>query len=99
MIKVTLISLASLSLVLTSLAADADIRRGKTLHDENCTRCHDSSVYTRPNHRVTDLDMLNQQVHRCRDSQGFTWPEDQVSDVVHYLNNTYYHFGDAKTTK
>ena len=71
-------------------AAAAD--NGATLHQENCTSCHDDSVYTRKDRRVTSMDGLKKQVQRCELSQGLKWFDEDVDDVVAYLNSTYYKF-------
>ncbi|QKT02670.1 cytochrome c [Ectothiorhodospiraceae bacterium 2226] len=73
-------------------AQDTDVQRGKALHDANCTACHGTSVYTRPDRRIQSLHSLEQQVYRCRDNLGFEWPERDVKDLVAYLNQTFYHF-------
>ena len=77
----------------------ADIKRGQSLHDENCISCHARmmggkglGIYTRPNRRIETLDGLGMQVNRCKDSLGFDWPEDQIDDVVDYLNTNFYKF-------
>lgn len=70
----------------------ADIDNGDDLHFTNCTGCHDESVYTRENRRVSSLPRLGTQVRFCKDSLGLTWFDDEVEDVIEYLNKTYYHF-------
>jgi hypothetical protein len=75
----------------TSVQA-ADIENGNDLHFEHCTGCHDSSMYTRADHKVRDLERLGQQVRFCKDTVGLTWFDEDVEDVVAYLNATYYHF-------
>jgi mono/diheme cytochrome c family protein len=65
---------------------------GAALHQENCTSCHDDSVYTRKDRRVTTLDGLKKQVQRCELSQGLKWFDEDIDDVVAYLNSTYYKF-------
>lgn len=88
-------SLRSLSVVLllalagTGQAADFDA--GKFLA-ENCSRCHDSSVYTRPDRRVQSLDGLNNQVRRCDAMLGTKLFEDDIRTLVDHLNQRYYHF-------
>jgi len=69
-----------------------DVANGKALHDGNCTRCHDSAVYTRPDKRVSTLPRLGKQVRFCKDNLGLTWFDDEVNDVVTFLNDNYYHF-------
>ena len=73
-------------------AAAANIENGDDLHFEHCTGCHDSSVYTRENRNVRNLERLGAQVRFCKNSLGLTWFDDEVDDVIHYLNKTYYHF-------
>jgi len=75
-----------------SQAADIDIDNGDDLHFANCTGCHDESVYTRDNRRVSSLPQLGTQVRFCKDSLGLTWFDDEVDDVIGYLNKSYYHF-------
>ena len=72
------------------VAAVAD--NGASLHQKHCTSCHDDSVYTRKDRRVTSLAGLKKQVQRCELSQGLKWFDEDVDDVVSYLNNTYYKF-------
>lgn len=69
-----------------------DLANGEKLVNQNCTRCHDDSVYTRPNRRVKNLPGLGKQVRFCKDTIGITWFDDEVNDVVYYLNDKYYHF-------
>ncbi len=70
----------------------ADIENGDDLHFENCTGCHDSSVYTRDDRKVQSLPRLGTQVLFCKDSLGLTWFDDEVDDVTGFLNKAYYHF-------
>ena len=53
------------------VAATAD--NGAKLHQEHCTSCHNDSVYTRKDRRVTSLAGLKKQVQRCELSQGLKW--------------------------
>ena len=84
----------TLALLMTALPAiqAADAGRGKQLVGENCTSCHDDSVYTRKDRRVTTLDGLKTQVKRCELNLGLTWFDEDIQDVVSYLNKTYYKF-------
>jgi hypothetical protein len=69
-----------------------DPANGEKLVTQNCTRCHDDSVYTRPNRRVKTLPGLGKQVRFCKDNLGITWFDDEVNDVIYFLNDRYYHF-------
>lgn len=91
-----------ITLLLTGLSSNAalasgqerapDLANGEKLVNQNCTRCHDDSVYTRPNRRVKTLPGLGKQVRFCKDTIGITWFDDEVNDVVYFLNDKYYHF-------
>ena len=70
----------------------ADAARGQTLHDEHCMKCHDNSVYTRPDCFVKNREGLAKQVKRCQQSLGVKWFDDEVNDVVEYLNASFYNF-------
>ncbi len=61
-------------------------------HEANCTRCHDSGVYTRSDRRITSFPALEAQVARC-DANLATklFPED-LSQLVEHLNNNFYKF-------
>lgn len=92
-----------LLLGLAGTAPAADLDRGRSLHEENCTHCHismmggdGSGIYTRDDRRIESLPALRKQVNRCKDSLGAPWPPDQIDDLVYYLNQTYYHFGDQE---
>jgi hypothetical protein len=77
----------------------ADSQLGKNLHQENCISCHaamtggDGSVlYTRKDHKVTNVDSLDKQVHRCQSSLGLNWTTTQSQNVQQYLNDSFYHY-------
>jgi len=79
-------------LAAAALPAAAVAENGATLHQENCTSCHDDSVYKRKDRRVTDMAGLTKQVKRCEQSLGLTWFDEDTDAVVAYLNSTYYKF-------
>jgi mono/diheme cytochrome c family protein len=78
--------------MMVSMGACADVQRGKQLHDEQCIKCHDDSVYTRKEHFVTSKKALVTQVNRCAMNAGAQWSEEDIADVVDYLNTSYYKF-------
>ncbi len=59
---------------------------------EKCSGCHDHRVYTRPNHRVQNLQQLKAQVRRCDANINTRLFDEDIAAVVEYLNDTYYHF-------
>ena len=81
-----------LGLMLSGVAAQADTTQGKQLVEKNCTSCHTTSVYTRPNKQVNSLAALQHRVNGCEKPAGVKWSEQQTKDVVEYLNKEFYHF-------
>ena len=88
--KIYVPAIAILFYPVLTFAVDFD--NGQALHADNCTRCHDASIYMRENRRVTDLTKLGTQVRFCKDNLGIMWFEEEVDDVVHYLNQKHYHY-------
>ena len=74
-----------------SLAADFDA--GHFVQTQ-CTRCHDSSVYTRPNRRIDSLTRLESQVRMCDANLETRMLDDEILAVVDFLNTQYYKFDD-----
>lgn len=61
-------------------------------HAANCTRCHDSRVYTRPDHRVRSFAALEAQVARCDAQLETRLFPDELAGLVDFLNHQYYRF-------
>ena len=82
-----------------SFAYDAE--EAKSMYEEDCTKCHDSSVFTRPakERKVNDLTALKKQVSRCVGATGASWFEEDEENVVHYLNENFYKFAKDKEAK
>jgi len=77
---------------LAHAALPGDAAEGKRLHAASCAGCHDSSVYTRENHRVRSIAQLKQQVDNCTHMAQAQFSAAQKQDVVKYLNDAFYHF-------
>ncbi len=92
------ISLASLiTLVLLSAPTYAfDSDNGKALHNENCVRCHDDSMYTREDRKTKSYSLLRERVAQCEIMTELIWFEEEVDDVTAYLNESFYHFNLEK---
>lgn len=81
-----------LAIGFSSVSVAADLEEGKDMYEEDCTKCHDSSVFTRKDRKVNDLDALKTQVHRCVTSQGYSWFDEDEENVVAYLSESFYKF-------
>ena len=91
--KHAVFTLLALLVPLTGLAAHpGDAAAGKRLYDAHCTSCHDSSVFTRQNRRVTSLDALRGQVQACGHMAKQDFTPQQLQDLVKYLNERFYRF-------
>ena len=90
--KIMKLAIPVMALMLGSFTAHADTAQGKMLLEKDCTKCHDSSVYTRSNRQVRSLGALQQRVRGCEVPAGVKWSDSQLNDVVNYLNKEFYHF-------
>jgi len=89
--------LIALSTLMWCVAANAallpgDPARGKSLHNQHCTACHDTSVYTRNNRRVRSIEGLMGQVNGCVQQTGAKLNREEVNDIVRYLDDSFYEF-------
>jgi len=84
--------LAALLIPAAHAALPGDSTEGQRLHQANYTGCHDSSLYTRPNHVVRSLDALKQQVEGCGHAAKKDFSPAEAQNTVKYLNDGFYHF-------
>ncbi|MFQ5642555.1 MAG: cytochrome c [Thiogranum sp.] len=70
----------------------ADTGKGKTLHDEQCMKCHGNEVYTRKDRFITNREALDKQIKRCQLNVGAQWFEKDIREVADYLDQSFYHF-------
>jgi cytochrome c553 len=86
----------SLTILLTQSAYAAplpgDSAAGQRLVDANCMRCHNTSVYSREDHKVRSLDALKQQLDRCSHAADKSFSATEMQDIIKYLNDQFYHF-------
>lgn len=75
---------------LTATALYAD--NGKALYEANCTGCHDTSVFTRGDRRVKNMDELRNRVRQCSYAIKGKWLDKDIDAVLQYLNNSFYKF-------
>jgi hypothetical protein len=69
-----------------------DSAKGKRLYDANCTRCHDTSVFTRRDRVVQSLDALEKQLVSCAHMAEKKFSASEAQDLLKYLNDQFYHF-------
>ncbi len=84
-------------LAMSSFTGDAyasgDAINGKKLFDKSqCQKCHGTEVFTREERKVDNVEALEKQVRLCDSQLSVNWFDDEISDVVAYLNETYYKF-------
>jgi len=76
-----------------AFAEDAKHHKGQNLHDNKCTTCHSSSVYSREDRMVKTMSALEHQVNNCmKGAAKAEWTKPQTTSVVEYLNDRYYKF-------
>ncbi len=80
--------LACLLLSSTAFAAPTP----EATHAAQCARCHDSTVYTRPDRKVSSLAKLEGQVRACDVNLNLGWFDEEILSMTQYLNQQYYHF-------
>ena len=96
------VAVASLLMVDAAQAAvvvKADAQKGKALLEQSCMACHAAKfggdptrIYTRPDHKVQNLQQLSARVRACSVNTNTGWfPEDEAY-VTQYLNQQYYKF-------
>jgi len=70
----------------------ADGFDAEAYHGSNCTRCHDTGVYTREDRKMSSYPMLKSRVAGCDAKFGEKLPSEGLSGLVDYLNDDYYKF-------
>ena len=94
-VKTLLANLITLLLLAVPVHAfDSD--NGKALHNENCVRCHDDSMYTREDRKTKSYSLLRERVVQCEIMTELIWFEEEIDDVTAYLNESFYHFNLEK---
>jgi hypothetical protein len=82
---------ATVSVFLASQAFGGEFA-ADAYHEQNCTRCHNSAVYTRENRRVRSYPQLEAQVARCDAMLETKLFPDDLASLVDHLNDSYYRF-------
>ena len=61
-------------------------------HDAKCSRCHDTSVYTREERKMTSYPRLASKVRGCNKRFGDKLTTENFFKFVDHLNDNFYHF-------
>lgn len=93
--KISLANLITL-LLLSAPVYAFDSDNGKALHNENCVRCHDDSMYTREDRKTKSYSLLRERIVQCEIMTELIWFEEEIDDVTAYLNESFYHFNPEK---
>ena len=87
-----MLAVLTFSFITVNAYAEPDLLHGKQLHEKSCQRCHDDSIYTRPDSIIFSLKALDNRVHFCERMARAGWTEKDISDVIAYLNDTFYKY-------
>lgn len=87
-----LVLLSGSAMCVTVRADNTETATGKQLHDQYCVKCHDTSIYTRPDRIIKNFQELQNRVRQCEISNQLTWFDEEINAVVLYLNDNFYHF-------
>lgn len=69
-----------------------DSKSGAKLHQNSCTACHGSEVYTRSDRKIKTINGLEARVETCSINLNTNYNDDQNSDIIKFLNDHYYKF-------
>jgi len=64
----------------------------ESYHQSKCSRCHDTSVYTREERKMTSYPRLASKVRGCNKRFGDELTTENFFEFVDHLNDNYYHF-------
>ncbi|CAK0774200.1 conserved exported hypothetical protein [Gammaproteobacteria bacterium] len=90
--RITTLSVLAWTILGISPVLAADANHSEQLHQQQCLSCHNLTVYTRPDHFVTNLGALRRQVTRCEAPTNANWTDEDMNGVIDYLNSNFYHF-------
>ena len=76
----------------TEVTSKTALAEGKELNTANCTKCHNTSVYTREDRKVQSLDVLTKRVKGCNTKTGAGLNDEELETLTLFLNTEYYKF-------
>jgi len=90
--RVLLIALSSLLIPSVNAALPGDSAEGERLVAADCMSCHDTTVFSRADHKIQSLDALKRQLASCGHGAKKEFSVAQTDSIVKYLNERFYHF-------
>ncbi|MFC1665613.1 c-type cytochrome, partial [Pseudomonadota bacterium] len=75
-------------------AQPGDVQRGKSLYENHCMECHTSVVHVREDHKAKSINEIQQFIIRWVNYKKIPWTMEEVQDVLAYINEQYYHYGE-----
>jgi len=73
-------------------ALTEQLAEGKELNTDNCTKCHNTSVYTKEDRKVQTLKVLTKRVKGCNTKTGAGLDDEELEALTLFLNTEYYKF-------
>jgi cytochrome c553 len=96
MLAHSLLLCASLLILLMPSAYAAslpgDSAEGKRVFDANCTKCHQTDIFTRKDRKIQSLDALKEQLVNCSHAAKKEFSASEMQDLLKYLNDQFYRF-------
>ena len=86
------ITLSAIVFTLLGSSTALQAEEGKALYAKNCTACHGTEVFTRPNRRTKNLTELKARVKQCIFAVESNWFDEDINAVANYLNTSFYKF-------
>jgi len=86
------IILSVMTLALVSVTSPSLAGEGKVLYEKNCTRCHNTEVFTREDRSINSYEGLETRVKQCTGAAEVKWVDEEIKNVADYLNKNFYKF-------
>lgn len=90
--NIQLAGISALVLSLSLFPVNAHAVDGKQVYHKNCSGCHGTEVFTRPDRRVKNLAGLTSRVRQCSLATEVKWFDEEINAVTDYLNKSFYKF-------
>jgi len=71
---------------------DKVVVNAAAVYKASCTKCHSTTVHTRPKRTIKSLNSLKKRVAKCNINVGTNLTDKEVEAISTYLNTTYYKF-------